>query len=172
MEGWEKTHMSQRDGWFLKKINANIGHLKKVLRPQDSLLDVGCCEGYMSRELAHPNYQGIDLLESNVQRARELFPGVDFRQGNLFDLEGKWDVILCSRVLSHIPNYREAIERMKSCARRYLVIIVRVGDECSLREEIDRNGRRYFKTYTEEMLRFGKCDIYRTDRDSTVIYEC
>lgn len=172
MPGWETTYMTQNNGYVLKKVLKNIEYLKTVLRPEDSLLDVGCCEGHIYEKLGHANYQGIDLLESNVEKARVNFPGVDFRQGNLFELEGKWDVIFCCRVLMHIPRFEEAIARLKSCARRYVVIAVPIRDEESLETHVVKQGSMYFRIFSEDTVRLGKCEVIRSKKYSTVIYDC
>ena len=166
--------MTQNNGHVLKKVLKNIEHLKTVLRPEDSLLDVGCCEGHIYKRLGHANYQGIDLLESNVEKARVNFPGVDFKQANLFELEGKWDVIFCCRVLMHIPRFEEAIARLKSCARRYVVIAIPIGGaELIEVQEIGKPKESwcYFRIFTEDMVRLGKCEVIRSKKYSTVIYD-
>src|SRR5690242_1117348 len=99
MPGWKTTAMkqSQDEESFLSKnkIEDNLKNLRERLRPEDSLLDVGCFLGHLYQELGHKNYTGVDIYPEHIASAQRLNPGVKFIASDLHDLEGKWDVVWC-----------------------------------------------------------------------------
>jgi 2-polyprenyl-3-methyl-5-hydroxy-6-metoxy-1,4-benzoquinol methylase len=90
-----------------------LGRLKVVFELLDriefhSLLDIGCGDGRFLREasLAYPNLElaGIDSSERAVTLAKQINPGLKFKQQDILDspLETKWDVITLLEVIEHI----------------------------------------------------------------------
>ncbi|MCK9344596.1 MAG: class I SAM-dependent methyltransferase [Candidatus Pacebacteria bacterium] len=74
-----------------------------------SVLDVGCGLGDLYKFFASKStpvdYVGIDIVPAFIERARERFPSALFLCGDAETLEGKYDYILASGVLSFaIPN--------------------------------------------------------------------
>lgn len=73
----------------------------------DSLLDVGCGFGDLSRFLSESGfsmtYQGIDVAPDMVASAGFKYPGLAVRQGDIFDpgvTEGAYDWVLLSGALN------------------------------------------------------------------------
>ena len=166
MPGWRSTAMCQRNPHFLKKIYKNIEDLKDFLGPDDELLDVGCGQGHLSHHLKHPKYSGIDLFPENIAEARSRHDG-KFEVGNLFDLKGQWDVIFCSRVLIHVPNFELAVKTLRSCARKYCLVTLPLGiDSC----ELEKDGP-YFRTFSRATIdATGPIEVREHTQYSTVIY--
>ena len=167
MPGWRTHAMCQSNPHFLKKIYKNIDDLKEFLGPDDELLDVGCGQGHLSHHLKHPKYTGIDLFPENISEARRLHEGVKFEVGDLFDLKGQWDVIFCSRVLIHVPDFEVAIKTLRSCVRKYCLVTLAMGvDLC----EKGKDGE-YFRTFSEATVRAtGPIAIRPHAPYATVIY--
>lgn len=185
MSDWRERFFGQARPEDLKKIRSNIVDLSALLRPEDSLLDVGCNIGSLYEKLNHANYEGIDIDPATIARAKERFPGVNFRCMDLFDLEGKWDVVFASRVLPHLP-FAETIKKLLECTNRLCVVLVVVVARGETDQMVLENGARYerpdsyFRTFSEETLySAGDCRIIRGGvesedgrrRYSTVIYE-
>jgi SAM-dependent methyltransferase len=66
-----------------------------------SLLDVGCGLGdfydWQRRAGLGVSYQGVDLTPEMIRVAKERFPGVDFRVGNVLEEEiGTFDYVIAS----------------------------------------------------------------------------
>jgi SAM-dependent methyltransferase len=167
MPGWKSTAMFQSNPHFLKKIYKNIDDLKEFLKPDDELLDVGCGHGHLCPRLGHEKYTGIDLFPENISEAKRLHPAGKFEVGDLFELKGQWDVVFCSRVLIHIPNFEQAVKTLRACAKKYCLVTLPIGgDVCDL----GRDGA-YFRTFSEATIgATNPIEIRAHDLYSTIIY--
>ena len=158
----------------LSKIQDSIEELKKRLRKEDSLLDIGCGHGYLYTAIKHENYLGMDLFQENIDEARKLYQEVEFKCQDLFSLEGVWDIVWCSRVLIHNPDFEGAVAKLRSCARREVILVLHVGPEGSCRaERTEDSGTIYYRVFSEEQIKKqGPAEIIRHQNSpySTVIY--
>lgn len=94
-----------------------------------SVLDVGCAAGgfadifkELDPEIA---YTGIDTSAGMIEEARRLRPGVDFQLsagGRLPFAEISFDLVLCTGVLNHNPDYLDMIADLFRVAGRFAVI--------------------------------------------------
>ncbi|MDF1627078.1 MAG: class I SAM-dependent methyltransferase [Parvibaculaceae bacterium] len=99
---------------------------KLALKDGEFVLDLGCGEGRHVHALYHHkvcNVVGLDLAFDDVKKTRDGFvhcPDLDpaserrctLAVGNALSLpfaDNAFDKIVCSEVLEHIPNYRQAI---------------------------------------------------------------
>ena len=161
----------QRNPEHLKKIRPNIGDLRDILKAEDSLLDAGCCEGHLYETLAHEKYAGIDIFPPNITKAKLRHPDADFRVGDILNLKSRWDVVFCCRVLMHLPDYEQNIERLKNTAKRLLIVVVPIGQE-HLEVENIKGASVEFRTYSEDRIRkTNPSSILKRHTYSTVIYD-
>lgn len=74
-----------------------------------SVIDLGCGDIEIIRELDIPRYRGIDLSDVVVERNRTLRPDWTFEAGDITtaNTSGTWDMTLCLDVLIH-QNRRKA----------------------------------------------------------------
>ena len=170
MPGWKTPAMGQIKPSKLIKISKNMDDLMEFLSPEDELLDAGCFKGHLYEALHHQRYTGIDLFYDNIKEARQNFPGVRFEQKDLFDLKGKWDVVFCCRVLMHIPRFRDAISILRRCARKKLIVVLPIGDDAMLLEDVE-GGRVYFRTFSEGMIQDTGGTVRLRHPYSTAIYD-
>jgi 2-polyprenyl-3-methyl-5-hydroxy-6-metoxy-1,4-benzoquinol methylase len=107
------------DGDFAKRhlVNPVLLRLLGDVRGQ-RVLDAGCGNGYLSRMLAArgAHVAGVEPTDRMVAFAREkeaeLRQGVRYVQADLArlpDLDGQFDAVVCSMVLTAIPDWRRAI---------------------------------------------------------------
>jgi 2-polyprenyl-3-methyl-5-hydroxy-6-metoxy-1,4-benzoquinol methylase len=91
--------------WGLQYLAYIEAVRRKVLahRPR-SVLDVGCGDGKLLSELvgAVPRLVGLDRSRRAIASANLLVPGVDFRCGEVADIDEKFDVVTCVHTLEHI----------------------------------------------------------------------
>ncbi|WP_395075538.1 class I SAM-dependent methyltransferase [Hyphococcus sp.] len=86
----------------------------------DNLLEVGCGTGVLAREATKlvgstGSVTGFDLSESMLSVARDICPGVDFRQGNVMALpfdDAAFDVVMAPFMLMFVPDPVKAVEEM------------------------------------------------------------
>lgn len=92
-----------------------------------SILDVGSGLGdlyaFLGQRFKNFRYQGIDLVPDLVQKAREKYPGVDFKNIDIMDFKGKYDYVLSSgafsfKVQNHKEFYFEMIKKLFSLAKK------------------------------------------------------
>lgn len=95
----------------------------------ETLLDVGCAEGYMLALIRHlfgVKVQGTDLSEEACARARELFqvPAEPLDAIALPYEDESFDVVLSSETLEHIPHYEAALAELLRVARKAVLVTV------------------------------------------------
>jgi ubiquinone/menaquinone biosynthesis C-methylase UbiE len=150
------------------KIEENIADLLEFLKSDDTILDAGCGIADLYRRVG--NYTGIDINPENITEARKTYPDADLRVGDIFKLADLWDVVWCSRVLLHLPNLEKNIDYLKSLARKYVFVLVPIGEESC---EIEKVGdyRVEFRTYSRERIeKTHPSEIRMRKRYATVIY--
>ncbi len=120
----EVTHRDIWQRWL------EIETLKRYLRPDDRLLDVGCGAGYTTRLLA-PQVRaavGVDYSESMIERARAAADQktLTFEVGDVMTLEpgtpgtlgtlGTFDVAVSSRCLINLAGWPEQQQAIRNIA--------------------------------------------------------
>ncbi len=78
------------------------------VRGTGSVCDLGCCPGHVARYLHEHGVEicGIDLSPELVERAVQLNPGIEFRQGDMYALDSAdatWAAIIAFYSIIHIP---------------------------------------------------------------------
>ena len=175
MADWRKKFYGQHNARNTNKIARNIDDVRHLIKGHRSVLDVGCNIGTLYEEFRPEKYLGIDLDPKVIDEAQTRFPGVDFRVGDLYELEGHWDLVIASRVLMHIAPLDEAMRRLLGAANEYLVLFVPLAQEdCFEDHGHSLNGETvhsYFRRFSQETLKsFGDCNIVGREPYSTVIY--
>lgn len=88
----------------------NLNRILKVSKPiiKGIVLDVGCGSGFFTNELAKlngVNVYGVDISETAIKLARDLYNGIDFKVSPVTDLPFPslyFDVITSIEVVEHI----------------------------------------------------------------------
>jgi len=114
-----KHRLTAYHDFFVERISAG-----------ERVLDVGCGHGQLAHALASKAkavVEGIDLVPSNIAKARSLPPvvGLSFRVGDaLEDLPNAvFDTVVLSNVLEHLPDRAAFLRRLVATtkARRLLI---------------------------------------------------
>ena len=171
MDDWQDTFMDQINPQAMGKIWANVVDIKAELLPEEEMVDIGCCKGHMYEALNHSKYTGIDFSPDNIAAARGEYPEAKFEVGNLFELTGSWDFVLCCRVLMHLPDFEVAIERLKNLARRKLVVVIPIGPKGNVSIEQYKYKKTYFQTFSINRVLDTGGRIIRHPKYSTVVYD-
>jgi len=98
----------------------------------DTVLDAGCGIGLYAFEIYWKVAKiiGIDLNKEKIKQAKELAKRsgrkIEFIKGNLIKLKynEKFDKIICSDVIEHIPEYKEAINSIANSLKKNGSIIL------------------------------------------------
>lgn len=93
------------------------------------VLDVGCGDGTYTNEIskAFPNIDiyGFDPAENAIDRAKMLYPGINFSVGdvlNLSDLNEVFDIVVVRGVIHHLSTPAKAIENLAHIAKTIIII--------------------------------------------------
>jgi 2-polyprenyl-3-methyl-5-hydroxy-6-metoxy-1,4-benzoquinol methylase len=88
----------------------------------DSYADVGCALGHSTdimRRRRLGRWTGVDFSKDAVDGARKLFP--DMSIPRLHEI-GRFDTVVCSEVIEHVPDDRALLLELLAMARRRVVI--------------------------------------------------
>jgi len=89
------------------------------LRDKD-VLEIGCGNGhgaYLLNQRSPRSYVGLDVMEEQIEKARQRYPQYQFIVQDATDLrqfaEASKDVVIIFGVLHHIPEWRKVIDEIK-----------------------------------------------------------
>ena len=93
----------------------SAAYLLPHLRPDMALLDVGCGPGTITADLATrvASVHGIDPSASVIAEAKASYPDLDLAVGDLFELDGHWDVVHAHQVLQHLADPVGALRKLR-----------------------------------------------------------
>ncbi len=97
--------------------------LKKYTKDGFHILDLGCGSGrlyHLFQDFQDIQYIGLDQSEEQIKIAREKFPGVDFRIGEMTTLpfaDGEFDVLYCIATFHHLPDEETRIKSLREMVR-------------------------------------------------------
>lgn len=87
----------------------------------NSMIDVGCGEGYLTnilREFFKENNRDVKITaleydNETVLLANKIHPSLNIKQGDILNLNGRYDLLISAEVLEHIEDFEKAIENCK-----------------------------------------------------------
>jgi SAM-dependent methyltransferase len=93
-----------------------------------SVCDVGCGTGVMLSQIkaARPDVKLLTGVDFVVDDAASL-PGIDYVAAKIEALpfeDGAFDTVICTHVIEHVLEYREAIAELRRIAKKRVIIIV------------------------------------------------
>jgi len=102
----------------------SCGYLLPHLRPDMTLLDVGCGPATITADLATrlANVVGIDPSDHVIAEARRDHPTLDLRVGDVLDHDGAYDVVHAHQVLHHVQDPVAVLRKMASLARQLVAV--------------------------------------------------
>lgn len=115
--------------------------LAPIVRPGESLLDVGCGSGWFFHSLRRRGidveYWGIDASATLVGIGRAALPRFGLPAERLLhvrldDLRAEVDHVVCMNVLSNLDGFHRPLERLLHAARRSIVLRESMGDGASI----------------------------------------
>lgn len=112
-------------------IEGLLGNLLPSLNPIHSVLDVGCGRGRLAALLGEvlpaAHYSGLDIGEAQAQATQAVRPDgtVYVTPIQEFDMRHRYDLVLVSEVLMHIPPNEIAgvCKQLLKLATKYIVLI-------------------------------------------------
>jgi hypothetical protein len=123
---WDDAHRWSPAPRFRRKIILSLlGRLRF-----DSLMEVGCAQPYLLAEIARRfpgrHLAGADIAAPVIEHNRRLFPSIEFQRIDIqTDRLGRaYDVVICSEVLEHLPDYAAALRNLRTSGLKHLIVTV------------------------------------------------
>jgi SAM-dependent methyltransferase len=114
---------------------ADLLHAGTAYPAGSRVLEAGCGVGAQTVHLAArspgAHLTAVDVSAASLAQARKQISGVDFRQADLFDLDGEYDHVFVCFVLEHLPEPEKALAHLKTLLRPGGTITVIEGDHGS-----------------------------------------
>lgn len=110
---------------FLNMVSGLVGAL-----PVETLLDVGCAEGFVLQHILqysglHIFAQGVDIDREAIDRGRMLHPTLSFQVANIYNLpfcDRSFDLVLCLQVLEHLDFPEQALIELVRVSRAFCLL--------------------------------------------------
>lgn len=112
----------------LLRLNAILEAITQTKLIKPRILDFGCGTGWLTSILNHIGpATGIELSDSAVKTAKEMYPGVQFINGNLFEYpfqQESFDLIVSQEVIEHVEDQETYITLIAEYLRKggYLIL--------------------------------------------------
>lgn len=89
------------------------------------ILNVGCGQGRIDW---HLNNMGYCVFSTDIEKAEGFAEDLNFYESNIFDVSSfpikRADVVICSQVLEHLKNYKQAAENLLKLTEIRLIITI------------------------------------------------
>lgn len=145
------------------KAYANL--ISKLKMTNFSILDVGCLTGHFyysfkKRLKKNFTYSGIDPWKNHINSAKKIWnkdKNTDFKIGwaQKIPHKKKFDVVICSNVLTHIPEIVTPLREMLRVTKKYLILRTPIHDK-SYRIQMVLNSKWFKYTKVSPSKEFDK----------------
>ncbi|MDD3247365.1 MAG: class I SAM-dependent methyltransferase [Methanosarcina sp.] len=108
---------------FMKDLSETIAPLEDL----NSIIDIGCGEGFIINCLNRPDITGVDISKKALNIAKRKNPECNFCTGSVYDLSFKknsFDLVLATEVLEHLENPEKALQEIKRISKNYCLFSV------------------------------------------------
>ena len=113
--------------------------IKKIIKKDEKILDVGCACGHYYRSLKNKIkknffYTGLDPYKIFLDKAKLAWKGnknVSFKKGNIFKIpfsKNEFDISVCNNVLLHLPRIEKPISELLRVTKKTLILRTVVYD--------------------------------------------
>ena len=154
---WSKEYgdmFSQRARGILPEMESSKAVAKllsKLVKPNNSILDVACGVGhyYISLKKKIKNnfeYFGIDIKSDYIHEAKKIFKQekfVNFKKGSIFKIPfdaGKFDVVIFINTLENLSSIEKPISELLRVSKKYILIRTLVDERSFYIKEVRDNN--------------------------------
>ena len=142
------------------------------IQEDDSILDIGCSAGFLSRDFQKYNYTGVDYSEPLIEKHKTLFPdhNVKVAEANSLPYESNsFNKVFCSGVFQYLPDEQYAfdvIDEMKRVAIDSIMLV-------DLKSKVTNDKHFVFSKDTLKQNRFvfSKCMYIDDDMRYNAYYK-
>lgn len=127
-EDWETYEGHQQTEFFVNLLVKNLPDWIKQDFLKSTVCDAGCAEGQgtviFKNNFPEADVEGIDFSEIAIEKAKTMYPSINFFKDDVYNLKNKYDTIFISNVLEHFENPFEVVEKLLSNTEKNLIIMV------------------------------------------------
>ena len=167
--GWDTVSHSKEFDFWNKKCNLDFNYRYGCFSEQQYLLeaskiinnpeivDIGCATGTTYRflrnkiEASEFSYKGIDLSIQAIERARSLYPEVNFLKSNgenpIEILRSKSDIVFSRDTILHQENPYEFIDQLLEITKRFLIVRLRTRDHGETEFDISKSCQMHYDSF-------------------------
>jgi SAM-dependent methyltransferase len=168
-QGWNtKGHLDTFDVWnrqtdahfnFAYGCFAEQRFLQSAVESlaKPSVLDVGCATGTTYRFLRNAvgltgfSYRGVDLSQPAIEKAKRLYPGVDFavkeREPLPAYLGRRYDIVYSRDTIMHQTEPLKFLDELLDAADRRLIVRLRTRDSGPTEFDVERSCQAHYDGY-------------------------
>jgi len=140
--------------------------VKKSIKLNEKILDVGCACGHYYRSLKREIkknffYTGVDPYKIFLDKAKLAWKddrNVNFKKGNIFNLpikNNEYDITLCNNVLLHLPSIEKPLRELIRVTKKKIILRTVVYDY-SYKIQLVYNSRWWKGTKVHPVNEFDK----------------
>tara|TARA_B100000989_G_scaffold298078_1_gene285988 strand:+ start:5362 stop:6144 length:783 start_codon:yes stop_codon:yes gene_type:complete len=140
--------------------------INKIKIKDLSILDVGCLTGHFNKTFSkylnkNYHYTGIDPWKIHINAAKKVWKkskNISFKLGWAQKIPYKrsqFDVVICSNVLTHIPEIKAPLKEMIRATKKFLILRTPVHDK-SYRIQMVLNSKWFQYTNVKPENEFDK----------------
>ncbi len=144
----EQTHW-----WFVARRDIIFRILKRIVKKESKILDIGCSNGVLLKSLEHQGYAniyGVDINNSAINYCitTGLKTAFCMDGAHLNFSDNEFDIIIASDVLEHIDNDKSALKewlRVLKPGGKLIVFVPAFNFLWSNHDILNQHYRRYSK---------------------------
>ena len=114
-------------GIIISKFMTDLSETISPLEDVNSVIDIGCGEGFIINCLNRPDITGVDISKKALDIAKRKNPGCNFCTGSVYDLsfkESSFDLVIATEVLEHLENPEKALQEIGRISSSYCLFSV------------------------------------------------
>ncbi len=118
----------QDTGWYYKDEKIEYAYARGLIKPADSVLEIGCGKGAFGKSLEVKAYAGLELSARSVGKAcgEGLNVKKEYVEDHAKENRDKYDVVCAFQVLEHVANTRAFVEAAVTCLKPGGLLILSV----------------------------------------------
>lgn len=110
---------------FFKSLERMIDDLEKPV----NVLEAGCGEGAVANFIYQKlngkcNIDAFDISKRLMEEAILKYENINFTVGNVYEMGGGYDLVVCSEVLEHLEYPEKALSQLYSATEKYIIVSV------------------------------------------------
>jgi SAM-dependent methyltransferase len=91
-----------------------------------SILDVGCGYGFFLLSMANAGFSHLKGIDPYNESDLEYENGLEIKKANIFEEEGKYDVIMLHHAFEHMDEPESVLKKIKSCLNPGGTVLIRI----------------------------------------------